>query len=112
MKDKLNITVRLADLPPIAMRDVTFAEEETIRQAEYNINRLWTSWRARFKDKKPAEVLGMITLKFAQLYYAHQQQMEQLDALLDGFEAELDRSILDLDRSASVDATPTGPETV
>ena len=47
MKDKLNITVRLADQPPIAMRDVTLAEEETIRQAEYNINRLWETWRLR-----------------------------------------------------------------
>lgn len=110
MKDKLNITVRLADLPPIAMRDVTLAEEETIRQAEYNINRLWTSWSARFKDKKPAEILGMVTLRFAQLYYARQQQMEELDALLDGFEADLDRSIMNIDGPVPSAGTPPDSE--
>ena len=108
MKDKLNITVRLADQPPIAMRDVTLAEEETIRQAEYNINRLWETWRLRFKDKSAGEILAMVTLRFAQPYYSRQQQMENLDSLLDSFERDLDRSLIDIERS-SLTASPTPP---
>ncbi|MBD5185280.1 MAG: cell division protein ZapA [Bacteroidales bacterium] len=96
MKDKLNtINVRLADLPPIAMTDVTVAEEEIIRQAEYNINRLWRSWRPQFKDKSAAEVLAMITLRFAELYYDHLRQMETLKGTFDDFEASLDKALID-----------------
>ena len=104
MKDKLNITVRLADQPPIAMRDVSLAEEETIRRAEYNINRLWETWRLRFKDKSAGEVLAMVTLRFAQLYYSRQEQMENLDSLLDAFERDLDKSLIAIERSGATDS--------
>lgn len=94
MKDKINITVRLADQPPIAMHDVSLAEEETIRRAEFNINRLWESWRQRFRDKTSAEVLAMVTLRFAQLYYSHLERLDALDELLAGFEHELDSRLI------------------
>ena len=106
MKDKLNITVRLADQPPIAMRDVSLAEEETIRRAEYNINRLWETWRLRFKDKSAGEVLAMVTLRFAQLYYSRQEQMESLDSLLDAFERDLDRSLIEVGHNGTTDTSP------
>lgn len=99
MKDKLNITVRLADMPPIAMHDVTLQQEEIIRQAEYNINRLWQSWRLKFKEKSSAEILAMVTLRFAQLYYGHLDRLDTLDELLADFERELDRSLLDIESS-------------
>ena len=50
----------------------------------------------------------MVTLRFAQLYYSRQQQMENLDSLLDSFERDLDRSLIDIERS-SLTASPTPP---
>lgn len=97
MKDKLNITVKIADLPPIALREVTLSEEEVVREAEYNINRLIDSWSRQFADKSSTQVLAMVTLRFAQLYFAQRKAFEKFDTTLDSFEQELDRIVLSLD---------------
>lgn len=96
MKDKLNITVKIADQPPIALRDVTLEEEEVIREAEYNINKLVNSWSRQFADKSTTEVLAMVTLRFAQLYFAQRRAIGAFDATLDDFEQQLDKIVLSL----------------
>ena len=40
MNDKLNITIKVADLAPLGM-SVPFEGEEDIRLAEYYVNRAW-----------------------------------------------------------------------
>jgi len=97
MKDKLNITVKIADQPPIALRDVSPEEEKVVREAEYNINRLITSWSRQFADKSTAEVLAMVTLRFAQLYFSQREAFGKLDKTLDDFEQQLDKIVLRLD---------------
>lgn len=104
MKDKLNITIRIADQPPISLRDITHDEEAAMREAEYNINRLWSSWCKRFKDKTPSEVLAMVTFQFAQLYYRQTGRMAELEETLRQFEGDLDKIVLRLDGDAD-DAT-------
>lgn len=100
MKDRINITVRLAALPPIAMHNVTFAEEEKIRRAEFNINRLWNSWSSEFRDKSAAEVLGMVALQFARLYYSNLDDLDSVDTLLKSFEEDLDKALIDVNFKA------------
>ena len=51
MKDKLNITIRLADLDPMAM-SVKLQEEEIVRSAEYNVNLVWSKWMEAYKKNK------------------------------------------------------------
>ncbi len=108
MKDKLNITVRLADLPPIAMHGVSLQEEETIRRAEFNINRLWQAWRLKFREKASGEILAMVTLRFAQLYYAHLERLDNLDDLLADFDKELDRALIEIESGDATAADTAG----
>lgn len=96
MKDKLNITVKIADQPPIPLRDVSPEEEEVIREAEYNINKLVNSWSRQFADKSTTEVLAMVTLRFAQLYFAQRRVIGSFEATLDDFEQQLDKIVLSL----------------
>jgi len=108
MKDKLNITIRLADQPPIALHGITPEEEEVIREAEYNINRIWKSWSQRFNDKSSSEVLAMVTFRFAQLYFTQIREMDRLDKTLSGFEKTLDRLVIGLDKPLKDNEELTG----
>lgn len=67
MKDKQNITITLADLKPIAMA-VDPADEEAVRHAAYQVNKLWSTWRDRYSDKTSEEVLALVAFQFARHY--------------------------------------------
>ncbi|MCI9285047.1 MAG: cell division protein ZapA [Muribaculaceae bacterium] len=92
---QLNITIRIADLPRIPLR-IPQREEEVVRRAEANINSLWEKWSAmdEFREKSSAEVLAMVTFRFAQLYYSNLEASQKLDAMLQGLEKELDSLLL------------------
>lgn len=103
MKDKLNITIRIANQPPIALT-INRDEEEIIRQAEANVNRLWLNWSERF-NTSPTSLLAMVAFQFAKLHAilssdqkksleALKQLDTQLDELLDS-SAESDGSSAD-----------------
>lgn len=96
MKDKLNITIRIAELPPFALQ-IDRKEEEVIRNAEYNVNKLWRNWRQRFTDKSSTEVLGMVAFQFAKLFTVFNRQADETAAVLDRFENQLDSLLLDID---------------
>ena len=49
-EDKLNITIRIAGQSPVALR-INRADEERVRNAEYQVNHLWGSWTKRFPEK-------------------------------------------------------------
>ena len=87
MKDKLNITIKVADLAHIGMQ-VTRKDEEAVRLAEYYVNRVWSKWMTS-KD-----VLGMVAVHFAKLYVLEQRKNENTDEVLRKFEEELDRILL------------------
>lgn len=105
MDDKLNITIRIAELPPIALQ-IARHEEENIRTAEYNVNRLWNNWRHRFTDKSSTEVLGMVAFQFAKLYTILNSQVNEAETMLQHFEKELDNILLDMASATSDKATP------
>ena len=82
------------------------ATEERVREAEYNVNRVWQTWRSEFDTKTSKEVLAMVAYQFAKLYYQLLHNVDQSHHLIDGFEAELDR-LLELTADADTDATIT-----
>lgn len=97
MSDKIhNISIRIADLPRIQL-NVPYSQEPLVRRAEENINGLWKKWKERdeFRDKSSAEVLAMVTFRFAQLYYSNLEAGESLDSMLDEMEQTFDGLLLD-----------------
>lgn len=97
MSEKLhNISIRIADQPRIQL-SVPYSQEPLVRRAEENINGLWRKWKERdeFRDKTSAEVLAMVTFRFAQLYYSNLEATENLDRVLDNMEQNLDKLLLE-----------------
>ena len=82
MNDKLNITIRIANQAPIPLV-INRQDEEVIRMAEYNVNRLWTSWSTKFKSKSQMEVLSMVAFRFAELFFTQGQAVKARRCLED-----------------------------
>lgn len=101
MEDKLNITIRIANQPPIPLT-IKREEEETIRQAEDNVNRLWNSWSERF-NTSPGALLAMVAFQFAKLHAIQSARMSEATKTLAGFDAELD-ALLKADGAAAPEA--------
>lgn len=98
MTDKiLNISIRIADQPRMPLR-IPASQEEIVRRAEANINELWRKWSAMddFKDKSSAEILAMVTFRFAQLYFSSVEASSRVDKTLEGLEKSLDRMLFEL----------------
>lgn len=92
MKSQQNITIKIADVPPISM-NIDPQQEKIMRNAEYNINKVWNAWRNRpdFNEFSSKQVLAMVTFRFAQLYFQLLDQVERQQSIIDDFEKELDR---------------------
>ncbi|MDE5633182.1 MAG: cell division protein ZapA [Muribaculaceae bacterium] len=98
MTDKLNITIRIAGQKPMTL-SIDREYEETARNAEYQVNRLFGLWSERFRDKSPMEVMSMVAYRFAELFYTQNAAAVATEQLLDDFERELDRILVDTARS-------------
>lgn len=98
MKDKLNITIRIADLAPIPLA-IEMKDEEVIRNAEYNVNQLWSAWCQKFKDKTSNEVLGMVAFQFAKLYQTLSNRENETEEVLEKFEEKLNQYILNINET-------------
>lgn len=96
MTDKLNITIRIADQPPMRLK-ILPQDEEIVRKAQSNINELWSRWCERFNDKTPGEVLAMVTFRFAQMYFTAESQSREASEVIADLESSLDRLLLDPD---------------
>ena len=93
----LNISIRIADQPRMALR-IPASQEEVVRRAEANINELWRKWSAmaEFKDKSSAEIQAMVTFRFAQLYFGAMEMSDRVDKTLSGLEKSLDKMLFEL----------------
>ena len=92
----LNISIRIATLPRMALR-IPASSEAIAHRAEENINELWRKWsmKEEFRDKSPAEILAMVTFRFAQLYYSNLEASNNLDAVLEDLEKGFDDILLE-----------------
>lgn len=82
-------------MAPISM-NIPSDTEEVVRRAEYNVNKVWNSWRNSFPDYSARQVLAMVTFQFAKRYFQLLEQVERQQTLMDSFEKELDR-LLEID---------------
>ncbi len=92
----LNISIRIATLPRIPIR-CPAGQEAIVRKAEESINELWEKWSVKeeFSDKSPAQILAMVTFRFAQLYYGNLEASRNLDSVLEGLENSFDSILLE-----------------
>ena len=104
-EDKLNITIRIAGQSPVALR-INRADEERVRNAEYQVNHLWGSWTKRFPEKSSMEVLAMVAYQFVELYYKELKISEETDSSLLKFEEELDNMLHGFDAADSLPPQP------
>lgn len=89
MRPQQKITIRIADVDPISMQIDAHAEE-VVRRAEYNVNKVWNTWRNELPQMSSKEVLAMVTIQFAKRYYQLLEQASREQTLLEGFEKQLD----------------------
>lgn len=95
MSDGLNITIKIADLAPMAL-SIQRSQEEQIRIAETYVNRLWASWSQQFHDITPMEVMARVAFRFANLFVIQSEANEKVAETLAHFEDELDKILLDV----------------
>ena len=66
--DKLNITIRLADVKPLSL-SIDRDEEPRYGEAEKLVNTLWNKWMLRFRNTSSSEeVMARVAFQFARLY--------------------------------------------
>lgn len=81
--------------------------EQVIREAEYNVNKVWSTWRREFDSKTSKEVLAMVAFQFAKLYYLQNSIVADEHKILSDFESELDRLLkLTDDRAVYASQSP------
>lgn len=103
MTDKLNITIRIAYLAPIALQ-IRRRDEPTVRTAEYNVNKLFNEWSVRFADKSPQEILAMVAFQFAKAFVTLNASNDEATQTLTDLEQQLD-SLLGKSQNAADSAT-------
>lgn len=94
MTDKLDITIRVAGQKPMSLR-IDRDYEPVVRNAEFQVNRLYGRWSDKYHDKSHIEVLSMVAFRFAELFCAQTVAAESAEKLLDDFEGELDKLLLE-----------------
>ena len=87
---KQNITIRISDVEPISLT-ISLDDEEMVRHAERQVNKVWSQWRSDFHTRSSKEVLAMVAYQFARRYYELLGAVKERDKILQDFEAELDR---------------------
>lgn len=97
MRDKLNITIKVANQRPLRMAVSLGEEEEEVRQAEYYVNHVWAKWmNDKASDQSESDVLAMTAIYFARLYIQEYHKNEETLRQLSSFEETLDKILLDI----------------
>lgn len=97
MRDKLNITIKVANQRPLRMAVSLGEEEEEVRQAEYYVNHVWAKWmNGKAADQSDSDVLAMTAIYFARLYIQEYRKNEEAERTLAEFEESLDKILLDM----------------
>lgn len=92
MKDKLDITLRVADTK--LELTINPKEELLLRNVANEVNRVYAEYSKRFTDSTPQEVLAKVTVLFAKGYLNLAEQTRQTDEFLGQFEADLDKMLI------------------
>lgn len=90
MNQKKEINIRIANMLPFPVFVSDSVDEEIWIEAADRVNNLWRKWVERFPEKSSEEVLGMVTLRFAQAFVIHNRAEEFTESALEDFEKTVD----------------------
>ena len=92
--DKINITIRIADVKPIAF-NVKRDDEASYRNAEDLVNRLWNTFKERLGGScSSQEVMARVACQFARLYAQAYNHNVAVNEFLTTFEQQLDEVVV------------------
>lgn len=93
---KHRFTAKIADVEPFGF-NIALSEEPVFRRAEYHVNDLWRKMCREQPGRSSHYVLAKVALAFAELYYRKAEQLSAQSSLLDDFEKQLDKILLQID---------------
>ena len=96
MKDEQQITIRIADSKPMGLK-ITPGDEEAIRTAEDNVNKLYESWKKRFGDNDKNMILARIAFTFAKLYQLQIEKEAALGVKVEQLEKRIDELLQNIE---------------
>ncbi len=93
-EDKINITIRLADVKPIPLC-IPREDEPWYRETEKLVNTLWNRYMVRFRDMSTSEeVMARVAFQFARLYGQAYRDNITTNEFLAAFEKQLDEIVI------------------
>lgn len=96
MKETIDISIKIADVKPIALT-VKRQDEAFVRQVVYDVNNLYRTLDQRYgASRSSKELLAMALYHFAKGYKSLQLTASQTDEALKDFEGDLDQVLLDV----------------
>lgn len=92
--DKINITIRIADVKPIPLC-ISPEDEPQYRETEKLVNTLWNKWMRRFRETSSSEeVMARVAFQFARLYAQAYRNNIATNEFLTDFEKQLDEIVI------------------
>lgn len=92
--DKINITIKLADVKPIPL-SIARSDEAHYRESEQLVNTLWQKWMIRFRGTSSSEeVMARVAFQFARLYAQAYRDNVATNEFLADFEQKLDEIVI------------------
>lgn len=95
MKDKLNITLKIAGAE--LSLNIDRSEEELLRSVTKQVNHAYEKYSELFADNTPEEVSAMVMLLFAKGFVQLKKQVTELDNTLEGLDKELSGLLREVD---------------
>lgn len=77
--------------------DIPRGQEESVRNAERNLNKLWAKWCNDFHDQQPQTILAMVAFQYARFYYKLAEAENANSTALELFEKHLDQLLLGME---------------
>ena len=93
-ENKINITIRLADVKPIPLC-IPREDEPWYRETEKLVNTLWNRYMTRFRETSSSEeVMARVAFQFARLYGQAYRDNDATNKFLTDFEKQLDEIVI------------------
>ncbi len=93
-QEKINIWIRIADLPAIPL-SINRDDEPSYRETERLVKKLWDKWNAEFSEIcSPLEVMARVAFQFALLYAQEYNRNVAVNDFLTTFEKKLDEVVV------------------
>lgn len=69
--------------------EVSIGEQDLIREAEKRVNSIFSDWEKKYPHKSAAQLLAMLTFRFASFYYASCERERSLAMQVDSLAGEI-----------------------